>query len=183
MMSPARDPTSKWPLDCHSAGQQAGNRVNEEVMDPSRATSLSISALCSPSPPWGALPALTGPVLIKGKCWSSHTAPYWAESVLRQCSSGRLRRHKAHKKKACLALKGSKKTPLQIIRMVWCPNSIFQADKKLFLHGRKRKACEQMPGGLQHTFKKQEEKEEVKKSACILSSNQLKESLYHWISF
>lgn len=64
--------------------------------------------------------------------------------------------------------------------MVWCPNSIFQADKKLFLHGRKGKACEQMPGGpAPHIQKAGRKKEEEKKSACILSSDQLKESLYH----
>lgn len=28
---------------------------------------------------------------------------------------------------------------------MWCLNSIFQAGEKLLLHGKKEKACEQMP--------------------------------------
>ena len=82
-------------------------------------------------------------------------------------------------KKACPEPKGSKKTLSQLIRMVWCPNSIFQADEKVFLCGKKEKACEQMPEACNTHSKDRKEKRRGKKSACILSANQLSEGLYH----
>lgn len=44
------------------------------------------------------------------------------------------------------------------MRVVWCPNSIFQTGEKLFLHSKEKKACEQMPEACNTHWKDKEEK-------------------------
>lgn len=61
-------------------------------------------------------------------------------------------------KKGMPRTKGSKKTLLQLWRVVWCPNSIFQTGEKIFLHSKKKKACEQMPEACNAHSKDKEEK-------------------------